>query len=123
MENKKTISPSLEDYLKTIYLLQRKNGSARLVDIADRMSVTKPSANRAVAQLAEKGFAEHVKFRPILLTDAGTEAAKKLVLKFDTIKRFLMLELNLSEDMASAEACAIEHSICDETLGKMASLI
>lgn len=123
MENKKTISPSLEDYLKTIYLLQTKNGFARLVDIAGRMSVTKPSANRAVAQLAEKGLVEHVKFGPILLTDTGAEAAEKLVLKFDTIKRFLMLELNLSEDTANAEACAIEHSICDVTLGKMASLI
>jgi DtxR family transcriptional regulator, Mn-dependent transcriptional regulator len=123
MENKKTITPSLEDYLKTIYLLQRKNDSVRLIDIANRMSVTKPSANRAVAQLAEKDLVEHVKFGPILLTDTGTETAEKLFFKFDTIKRFLMLELNLSEDTANAEACAIEHSICDMTLGKMASLI
>jgi DtxR family transcriptional regulator, Mn-dependent transcriptional regulator len=123
MENKKTITPSLEDYLKTIYLLQRKNGSVRLIDIADRMSVTKPSTNRAVAQLAEKNLVEHVKFGPILLTNTGTETAEKLVFKFDTIKRFLMLELNLSEDTANAEACAIEHSICDVTLGKMARLI
>jgi DtxR family transcriptional regulator, Mn-dependent transcriptional regulator len=123
MENKKTITPSLEDYLKTIYLLQRKNDSVRLIDIANRMSVTKPSANRAVAQLAEKGLVEHVKFGPILLTEMGTETADKLVFKFDTIKRFLMLELNLSEDMANAEACAIEHSICDVTLGKMERLI
>ncbi|QAT49948.1 hypothetical protein EQM14_09280 [Caproiciproducens sp. NJN-50] len=34
-----------------------------------------------------------------------------------------MLVLNLGEDTASTEACAIEHSICNVTLGKMASLI
>lgn len=123
MENKRSITPTLEDYLKTIYLLQRKNGFVRLIDIAAGMSVSKPSANRAVAQLAKNHLVEHVKFGPILLTDRGTETAEKLVSKFDTIKRFLMLELNLNEDLASTEACAIEHTICDVTLGKMASLI
>lgn len=123
MEDKKSITPSLEDYLKTIYLLQRKKGSVRLIDIADRMSVTKPSAYRAVAQLAKNRLAEHEKFGPVRLTGKGTEAAEKLVSRFDTIKRFLMLVLNLNEDLADTEACAIEHTVCDVTLGKMASLI
>ena len=115
-------SPSLEDYLKTIYLLNKNEGSVRLVDIADRMSVTKPSANRAVAQLAKKDLVEHIRFGPILLTDKGMETSEKLISRFDTVKRFLMLVLNLSEDMASSEACVIEHTICDVTLEKMASL-
>ena len=122
MENKRRITPSLEDYLKTIYLLQERDGSVRLTDIADRMSVTKPSANRAVAQLVEKGLAEHEKSGPILLTTNGINAAKKVVIKFDIIKRFFICILSLSEDTASREACAIEHTVCDATLSKMASL-
>lgn len=123
VKDKKPITPTLENYLKTIHFLQKRNPSVRLIEIADRMSVTKPSANHAVAQLTKKGLVEHEKFGPIRLTDKGTETAEKLVSKFDTIKRFLMLVLNLNEETASTEACAIEHTICEVTLEKMAALI
>jgi DtxR family Mn-dependent transcriptional regulator len=119
MENTITITPSLEDYLKTIYLLRRADGEVRLTDLAENMSVAKPSAHRAVAQLAEKGLAEHEKCGPISLTDKGIAVAKKLCAKFDTIKRFLMRTLNLSEPAAADEAHALEHTIRDETLTRM----
>lgn len=117
------ITPSLENYLKTIYLLHKADSSVRLIDVAERMSVSKPSANRAVAELSEKGFVEHEKFGPIRLTDQGIATAQKLLAKFDTIKRFLMNVLNLSEALAVSEACVLEHTIQDVTLNQMAALI
>lgn len=123
MDNKKTITPSLEDYLKTIYLLHKTDNSVRLIDIAEKMSVSKASASRAVTELSEKGLVEHEKFGPTRLTDTGIAEAQKLVAKFDTIKRFLMCVLNISEALAGSEACTIEHTIRDVTLEKMAALI
>ncbi len=87
------------------------------------MSVSKPSAFIAVSQLLDLGLIEHEKFGPILLTAYGIEAAKSLVLKYETIKLFLMRILNVGEALANREACAIEHEICDVTVAKMALLI
>ena len=64
----KPVTPTIENYLKTIYLLQQQTGDARLADIADGMAVSRPSANRAVALLTERSMAEHEEIGPIRLT-------------------------------------------------------
>jgi len=123
MENTKKITASLEDYLKAVYLLHKKDSFVRLMDIADRMSVSKPSAFNAVSQLSNLGLVTHIKFGPVQLTEGGIEAAQGLVAKHETIKLFLMRVLSIGEALACSEACAIEHIICDTTLNKMAALI
>jgi DtxR family Mn-dependent transcriptional regulator len=117
------MTAALEDYLKTIYLLHRADRSVRLIDIAEMMSVSKPSAFNAVTRLAEAGLIEHMHFGPVLLTEQGIEAAQNLSVKFDTIKTFLMRTLNIEEPLACSEACAIEHTIRDATLVQMAALM
>jgi DtxR family Mn-dependent transcriptional regulator len=123
MEEIKKITASLEDYLKTIYFLHKLDKCVRLVDIADKMAVSKPSAFKAVSQLSDMGFVEHIKFGPILLTEQGIEIAQNLAAKHETIKLFLVRVLKIGETLAGSEACAIEHRICDITLAKMAAMI
>ena len=123
MASQKKITASLEDYLKAIYYLHIIDSSVRLVDIAQKVSVSKPSAFKAVSQLSDMGLIEHIKFGPIRLNARGIDAAQGLVGKHETIKLFLMNVLDIGEAMACSEACAIEHIICNVTLAKMASLI
>ena len=123
MVNHTRLTASLEDYLKAIYFLHQADRTVRLVDIAERMSVSKPSVCHAVSQLSNKGFIEHIKFGPVQLTAYGIEAAQSLVAKHETIKLFLMRMLNIGEALACLEACAIEHTIHDITLNQMASLM
>ena len=117
------LTASLEDYLKAIYFLHQIDNSVRLIDIAGRISVSKPSAFNAISQLSDMGLVNHIKFGPVELTTRGIEAAQNLVVKHRTIKLFLMRVLNIDESLAYSEACAIEHRICDVTLDKMASMI
>ena len=42
------MTASLEEYLKTIYILIKRNGEARVTDIADELGYKKPSVNRAL---------------------------------------------------------------------------
>ena len=53
---KPVITPSGEDYLETILVLQKKLGMVRSVDVARHMEVTKPSVCHAVATLRYGGF-------------------------------------------------------------------
>ena len=117
------LTASLEDYLKAIYFLHEIDNSIRLINIAERISVSKPSAFNAVSQLSDMSLVDHIKFGPVQLTPQGIEAAQSLVAKHETIKLFLMHVLNIEEALACSEACAIEHRICDVTLDKMAALI
>ena len=110
------ILPSLENYLKAIFALDKTDKSIRLVDIAERLSVTKPSAYNAVVQLKNRGLVEHTPQGPILLTDKGRNLAEKLVEKQNVIKHFLIDVLNIDEGATDSEADAISHSISEITL-------
>ena len=67
-----------EDYLKAVFLLQRKNGKVRSLDVAEYLNVTKPSVSVAIRQLREGGFLTMDAGKLLHLTDAGREAAERI---------------------------------------------
>ena len=42
------LTNSQEEYLKTIYLLEKNKQKVRVTDIAQKMNITKPSVNKAL---------------------------------------------------------------------------
>lgn len=54
----RTVTHSMEDYLKTILVIGKEKPVVRAVDISARMRVTKPSVHRAVQLLREEGYIE-----------------------------------------------------------------
>ena len=52
MKQRKTV----EDYLKTIYLLQNQNGSVRGVDIAAQLGVSRPTVSISLKALEQEGY-------------------------------------------------------------------
>ena len=52
---KPVITPSGEDYLEAVLVLQQKQGMVRSVDVARHMGVSKPSVCHAVATLKAGG--------------------------------------------------------------------
>ena len=49
------LQESGEMYLETIYILYKKNGSVRSIDICEHMGYSKPSVSRAVGLLKNSG--------------------------------------------------------------------
>ena len=62
------ISKSQEEYLKTMYVLIKQNGSVRVTDIANKMNCTKPSVNKALYHLKDNGFVNYESYGTIELT-------------------------------------------------------
>ncbi|HKJ58566.1 MAG TPA: metal-dependent transcriptional regulator, partial [Halobacteriales archaeon] len=61
-----------DQYLKAIYLLQQvENGPASTGALADRLGVSPATANEMIGKLAERGLAEHEKYKGVELTDEG----------------------------------------------------
>lgn len=113
------ISASSQDYLETILQLYIEKGEIRSVDISERMSVTRPSVNRAINVLKDSGLVTHEKYAKIHLTPQGMRLAKAVTSRHRVLKRFLKEVLGVNEEAAEEDACKMEHSISLETLEKL----
>ncbi len=62
-------SNSIEEYLKTIYVLEQETGQVRVTDIATKRGCSKPSVNRALKVLDSQGFLQYEAYGKIHLTE------------------------------------------------------
>ncbi len=108
------IQESGEMYLETIYVLNKKMGSVRSIDISEHMGYSKPSVSRAVGILRDGGYISIDAKGFIALTDAGLELAKKIYERHTVLTKVL-ISLGVDENTASEDACRIEHVISDDT--------
>ena len=107
-----------EDYLKAILILQKQNHAVRSLDVAEMLSVTKPSVSRAMKTLREGGFLTMNADKLLCLTDKGLAAAEQIYEKHFILKKCLV-SMGVDPDIAEKDACGMEHVISDETLVKM----
>ena len=108
------IQESGEMYLESIYVLTKKNGSVRSIDIAEYMGYSKPSISRAMGLLKDGDFIKIAKDGTITLTRAGIAVAEKIYERH-TLLSNLLIRLGVSEETASEDACKLEHAISDES--------
>lgn len=108
------IQESGENYLETILILQKRNGIARSIDIANELNFSRASVSRAMSLLKSSGYIEIGNINQIVLTDKGKEIAEKIYEKHCILKEFLM-HIGVSKEIATEDACKMEHIISDET--------
>ena len=117
------ISKSLEEYLKSMYILKKQNNNIRVTDIAEKMNCTKPSVNKAIRNLKEKNLVNYESYGKIELTEEGENLAKKIIETYDIVYVFLKYVLEIDEKEAEEEAEKIKSSINDNTINKLAKYI
>jgi Mn-dependent DtxR family transcriptional regulator len=115
----KKLSISMENYLEAVYELSGEELGARITDIAARLQVSKASAHKAMSALAEKGLITNKKYQLINLTPEGLKLAKLTSQKHIIIKNYLIHILQVNEDTADTDACAIEHVISNDSVYAM----
>lgn len=113
------MTQSLEDYLEAIYLLCLDKKVARIKDISEKMSVSKPSVIQAIKELKNADFLVQEPYGYIELTIKGTEKAKEILKKHNILREFLVKIIGVSLENAEKDACKIEHIISEETFTKI----
>ena len=108
------IQESAENYLETIYILRKKMGSVRSIDVVNHLGFSKPSVSNAMKQFRENGYVTVDEGGFITLTDLGLEVAEKIYKRHEVLSKVLM-SLGVSEAVAKEDACKIEHYLSDET--------
>ncbi len=104
-----------EMYLETIYVLSKKGGSVRSVDVGEYMGYSKPSVSRAVSILKKNGYVVMNEDSSLALTEEGRALAEKIYERHDVITEFLV-KLGVDRETAAEDACKMEHDISDTTL-------
>ena len=104
-----------EDYIETIYLLKKKKGMVRSIDVANELNFSRPSVSRAVGLLKDDGLLTVEDDGELVLTELGLKKAKSVYEKHTNLTKFLMLTAGVNEDIAETDACRIEHIISPET--------
>ena len=109
---------SAEMYLETIQILKEKKAQVRAIDVAHETGYTKPSVSRAMGLLRKGGHIEVDENGFITLTEAGESLAKKILERHRVLTDFL-IQIGVSPEVASDDACKMEHVISDDTFEKM----
>ena len=113
------IRESLENYLKTIFILQRKQGYVRSIDVARELGFSKPSVSVAMKKLRGEGLVNMDGDKNITLTEEGQNYAASVLERHAVIEKFLTDTLNVDKETAHKDSCRMEHLISTETLTKI----
>ena len=112
------IHESAEDYLEAIRALREQRGTVRSIDVVHRLELSKPSVSVAMKRLRENGYIEMDADGFITLLPPGEAIAQRIYTRHKLLTQFL-IRLGVSEEVAAADACKIEHDLSDETFEKI----
>ena len=107
----KELSATLEDYLETIYCLEKEKRVARPRDISESQGVARSTVTAALQSLSEKGLINYEPYELITLTEEGREQAEKLDRRHRIMRDFLENILGLEPERADETACGMEHAV------------
>ena len=112
------IKESAENYLETIYMLNKTRGFARSIDVSNELGVSKPSVSVAMKNFRESGYIETDADGRITLTKKGLEVAERVYERHQVVAKAL-IALGVDEETAFEDSCKIEHDISQKTFEKI----
>lgn len=115
-------SPAVEDYLKTIYMLQ-DGGAVSTSDLANALDVAAASATSMIKRLAKHGLVRHESYRGVELTEPGRKVALEIIRHHRLLETYLREVLGYSWKELHDEAENLEHHISEEFEDKIAELL
>jgi DtxR family Mn-dependent transcriptional regulator len=118
-----TLSHTLEDYLKAIYVLAEEALPVIAARIAAETGVSASTIFATLRRLATDGYVTINRRKEIHLTGKGTEIAEKIVRRHFLTERFLTDLLGLDWVKAHQEAHRLEHAISQEVEERLAKLL
>ena len=117
------ISPSKEDYIKTIYNL---NGSDTIVSnkqLANSLAVSAASVTDMNNRLKKENLITYYPYKGVQLTDLGIQIANQLIRKHRIWEVFLFEKLGFDWDEVHVEADRLEHASSDKVIERLSNLL
>lgn len=116
------VNESAENYLETIYRLSKTHPVVRSVDVADETGFKKSSVSVAMKNLREHEHITVTKEGFIYLTQSGKAIAEMIYERHELLTAWLT-SLGVDQDIASEDACRLEHVLSKESFEAIKKLI
>ena len=114
------LTSALEDYLETIYCLVEEQGFARVKGISKARGVKAASVSIALRRLEELGLVRYERREYITLTEEGEQQGRRVYARHQLLTRFFNEVLQMPKTASSEQACAMEHSLSDQAMDRLA---
>jgi len=118
------LSKEAEEYIETVYRLEKRNGVAKTKELAQAMHVVPGSITNTVKHLESHGLVTHESYRGVKLTGEGERIALDIIRKHRLAECLLTDILKAEWSNVHEDACKLEHALTknvvallDERLG------
>jgi Mn-dependent DtxR family transcriptional regulator len=115
-------TPSMEDYIEQIFILIDQKGYARVVDIAEALSVHPSSVTKMVQKLDKDQFVVYEKYRGLVLTPKGYKTGKRLVDRHELLEQLLKV-IGVKEENIYNDVEGIEHHLSWDAIDRIGDLV
>jgi DtxR family Mn-dependent transcriptional regulator len=117
----RSLSRSVEDYLKAVFNLTERGDAASTSALAEALEVQPASVTGMIKRMAESGLLEHVPYKGVRLTDQGSREALRVIRRHRILETYLAKRLGYSWDDVHDEAERLEHAASDHLIERMAT--
>lgn len=87
--------------------------------LAEALDVQPVSANQMIKRMAEKGWVDYFPYQGVVLTDRGSEHARRVMWSRCLWEVFLVRDLGMSLEQAEVIACDLEHHISKDVAERL----
>jgi DtxR family Mn-dependent transcriptional regulator len=109
------LSSEAEEYIETIYRLQKRSGVAKTNELAAELHVVPGSITNSIEHLEKHGLVEHEPYRGVRLTAKGEGLALEILRRHRLAERLLTDILHAEWSDVHESACKLEHALTNET--------
>ena len=112
------ITEAVENYLETILILSHKQPDVHAIDICSYLGYSRPTVSIILNKMKDEGLVTVDDDNHIRLTDMGRDVAERIYDRHTVLTDFFVY-LGVNRDVASEDACMVEHDISDETFERL----
>jgi len=105
------LSQEAEEYIETIYKLQKRNGNAKNKELAETMHIVPGSITNTIEHLESHDLVTHEPYRGVKLTREGEKIALNIIRKHRLAERLLTDVLKADWSTVHEDACKLEHAL------------
>ncbi len=113
------INQTVEDYLRSLYRLETREGKASNAALAKELNISASAVTEMARRLAEGGLLSYERYRGLQLTRTGYEIALGITRRHRLWEVFLIQYLGFEWDEVHALADQLEHIGAEELIDRL----
>lgn len=117
------VTHSAAHYLLAIASFTRRGIAPRAAHVARELGISRAAASLQLQSLREHGLVELDDKQQLHLTQAGADLVARIAFKREAFRVFLEEILGVRPQVATLDACKVEHLLSEETSAAMIRLL